>query len=163
MVRQTDGVCGMNSDIAKDLKIGKQSKVWSFCVIEDDVVIGNNTVIGAQCYIGAGTRIGDNVRIQTGVFLPRGTIVEDNVFIGPHVVATDDKYPVAGNRNYVPEPPIFANHCSIGAGAVILPGIIIGAYAMVGAGAVVSHDVKKGMLVTGIPAREMYQINNAVQ
>lgn len=166
MVRQTYGVGGMIhklSEVSKDIVLGVETNIWAFTVIEDDVIIGDNCVVGSHCYIGSGTRIGNNVRIQTGAFIPRGTIIENDVFVGPHVVMTDDKYPISVNKNYQADPPVLGNYCSIGAGAVILPGVIIGAYAMVGAGAVVTHDVKKGMLVLGMPARKTHPVNNIVQ
>ena len=102
-----------------------------------------------QCWIG------ENCRIASGVFLPPNSIIEDGVFIGPNTTFTDDKFPKAGNANYLAQPPVVRAGASIGAGAVILPGITIGEGALVGAGAVVSHDVPAASVVQGVPAREV--------
>lgn len=140
-------------DIGPGVLLGIGTRVWAFTVIERDVSIGMECVIGTHCFIGAGSKIGNNVRIQTGVFIPRGSIIEDDVFIGPRVTFTDDRYPRAGNSNYLAEPPVVRSKASIGAGAVILPGVTIGARAMVAAGAVVTSDVEEAMLAIGCPAR----------
>jgi len=132
--------------------IEETSKVWNFTTICEGVIIGRNSVIGSNCYIGKNCVIGHNVHIQHGVFLPNNTIVEDNVFIGPNATFTDDRYPRSGNTSYEAKPPILRNGCSIGAGVVVLPGIEIGACAMVGAGAVVTKNVTPGETVFGLPA-----------
>ena len=142
-----------HSEIHPDAKIGTGTTVWSFTVIERDVEIGNGVVIGSHCFIGAGAKIGEFSRVQTGVFIPRNTVIEDHVFIGPHVVMTDDKHPICGTGSYDAKPPVVRAWASIGAGAVILPGITIGSGAMVGAGAVVTRDVPASDLVVGLPAR----------
>ena len=141
------------ANVSQDARLGCNVKVWSGAVIGQFAEIGDDCVIGSNAYIGWGTRMGRGCRLQHGVFLPNNSILEENVFIGPNATLTDDKYPRAGNIHYKPEPPVLKYHCSIGAGATILPGITIGKYAMVGAGAVVTRDVPEGALVIGIPAR----------
>lgn len=141
------------TDVSKSALIHRTATVWNFSVIGPDVQIGADSVIGSHCYIGRGTRIGRGVHIQTGVFLPNNSVVEDEAFIGPNVTATDDKYPRAGNADYVAQPPRILKGASIGAGAVILPGVTVGANAMVAAGAIVTHDVQHGHVVRGEPAR----------
>lgn len=141
------------SEVPDDLEIGVGATVWSFSVIEKGVRIGNGVVVGAHCFIGAGTVVGDWSRIQDGAFIPRNTIIEDHVFVGPHVVMTDDKHPMVGNAQYKAQPPRIRSYASIGAGAVILPGVIIGIGCMIGAGAVVTRDVGASELVVGMPAR----------
>jgi acetyltransferase-like isoleucine patch superfamily enzyme len=135
-------------------QVHPSAKVWHFAVVLADAEIGEGTVIGSRAEIGRGCWIGINCRIGSGVFLPPNSIIEDGVFIGPNTTFTDDKYPKAGNAGYRAQPPIVRAGASIGAGAVILPGITIGAGALVGAGAVVSHDVSSGVVVKGVPARE---------
>lgn len=139
--------------IGKGFIWGDNSAVWHFANVEDDVAMGSGSVIGSHCYVGRGTRIGDGVRIQSFVSICRGTIIEDEVFISPHVLITDDKHPKAGNPSYDAQSPILLKGCSIGAGAIILPGIVIGAGAVVAAGAVVTHDVPPKVTVLGVPAR----------
>ena len=141
------------ADVHPGAKIHKSAKVWGFTTIGHDVHIGAESVIGSHCYIGSGTTIGRGVHIQTGVFLPNNSTIEDFAFIGPNVTFTDDRYPRSGNKAYFAEPPIVRMCASIGAGAVILPGVEIGASAMIGAGAVVTKNVMLGDTAVGIPAR----------
>lgn len=140
--------------IDPSVKLGSNTKVWHFAVILADVEIGSNCSIGSHAEIGRGSRIGSNTRISYGVFLPSRSLISHDVFIGPGVIFTDDKYPLAGNANYNAEPPTIGHGASIGAGAVILPGIHIGPQALIGAGAIVTHDVPPGTHVRGEPARE---------
>lgn len=128
-------------------------KVWHFAVILRGAEIGKNSSIGSHCEIGRGTKIGEATRISKGVFLPSNSVIGNNVFIGPNVTFTDDKYPRAGNTSYDARPPIVEDGASIGAGAVILPGVRIGANSLVGAGAIVTKDVPRGEHVRGTPAR----------
>lgn len=143
------------TDIHEMARIADSAKVWAFTVIEHDVMIDEDSVIGTHCFIGAGTKIGKGVRIQTGVFIPRNSVIEDYVFIGPNVTFTDDKWPRSGNKAYFAQPPIVRMSASIGAGSVILPGIEIGAGCMIGAGAVVTKDVTLGDMAYGVPARSI--------
>ena len=135
-------------------RIGGGTKVWHFAVILQDVVIGSDCSIGSHAEIGLGCIIGDGTRIGKGVFLPPDSRVGCNVFIGPGCIFTDDKYPKAGNRYYTAEPPVIENDASIGAGAVILPGVHIGHHAMIAAGAIVTRDVPAHGHVRCEPARE---------
>lgn len=91
-------------------------------------------------------------RISAHVFLPANSVVEEHVFIGPGCVFTDDRLPRAYNKGYLAQPPVLKRGCSVGAGAVILPSVVIGENAMVGAGAVVSRDVPPNTVVRGEPA-----------
>ena len=116
-------------------------------VLEAGVNIGGMTEIGCACLISEGSRIG------YGCFLPASTYVGRRVFIGPRAVFCDDKHPVAGAA-YTPHPPRIGDDASIGAGAVILPGVRIGRGAVIGAGAVVTHDVPDGAVVYGVAARQ---------
>jgi UDP-2-acetamido-3-amino-2,3-dideoxy-glucuronate N-acetyltransferase len=139
--------------VSPEATIGINVKVWSGAVICQFAMIGDNSVIGSNCYIGWGTHIGEGFRMNHGAFLPNNSRVGRNVFLGPNVTFTDDYYPRAGNIHYTAEPPILEDGCSIGAGAVILPGIKIGKKAMVGAGCVVLEDVPAYAVVVGNPSR----------
>jgi acetyltransferase-like isoleucine patch superfamily enzyme len=127
-------------------------EVWQFTTICEGTVIGDGVVIGANCWIGRDCTIGARSRLQSFVFLPNGTILGEDVFIGPHVAFTDDRYPRAGVA-YDAQPPIIRRGASIGAGAVILPGVEIGENCMIGAGAVVTSNVDAGDVAYGMPAR----------
>ena len=139
--------------VSPDAKIGVNSVVWSFTTICAFVQIGNNCVIGTNCFVGMGSVIGNESRLQTGVFLPSRTVLEERVFLGPGVMCTDDRYPRVGNPSYVPEPPYFERDCSLGAGVVVLPGVRIGHHSLIGAGAVIIHDVAPYSVVVGNPSR----------
>ena len=134
--------------------IGARSTVWWYAQVGYGCRIAEEVVIGSNCYIGRESTIGARTRIQHGCFLPNRTEIGARVFIGPNVTMTDDKLPRVGNKDYKAQPPIIEDDASIGAGAVILPGVRIGAGAMVGAGAVVTRDVPPGVTYVGMPARE---------
>jgi len=140
--------------IDESVQIGKLTKIWHFTVILADVVIGECTNIGSHVEIGHGCKIGNRVRISHGVFLPPNSVVEDDVFLAPGVLASDDRYPRANNPDYHAQPPYFERGCSVGIGSVILPGVRIGAGALVGAGSIVTKDVPPKGHVRGEPARE---------
>jgi acetyltransferase-like isoleucine patch superfamily enzyme len=132
---------------------GHNCMIWQFATVCDRAWLGDNVVIGSNAWVGKRAVIGTGTRIQHGAFIPNDTVIGAHVFIGPNVTLTDDKYPKAGNHAYRPEPPILRDGCSIGAGAVILPGVVIGEGAMIGAGAVVTQDVTAYSTVIGCPAR----------
>lgn len=133
--------------------VGKNTVIWHFARVLAKVVIGSDCSIGSAAEIGSGTVIGNETRISANVFLPSNSVVGDGVFLGPAVVATDDKYPRAGNDSYYAQPPIFEDGCSVGARSVILPGVRIGARAMVGAGSIVTKDVPPRGHVRSEPAQ----------
>lgn len=121
--------------------IGKGTKIWQFCVVLPNAVIGENCNICSHCFIENDVRIGNNVTIKCGVQVWDGILIEDEVFIGANVSFTNDKYP--RSKQYPKEflKTIIKKGASIGAGAVILPGVTIGEGALIGAGAIVSKDV----------------------
>lgn len=135
------------------VQFGERCIVWSFTTICEGTVIGDDVVIGSNCFIGKNVTIGNGCRIQHGAFLPNGTVLKHKVFIGPGVMMTDDKHPRVNNPDYEARPPVIRAGASIGAGAVILPGVEIGDRAMVGAGAVVTRDVPADDTAMGTPAR----------
>ena len=141
--------------VALTAKIGDFIKIWAFAHVMQGVEIGEYCSIGGCAEIGKDSHIGNHTRIGYGVFIPYDSQIGNYVFIGPRVVFTDDRYPKVENESYKPEPPIVEDYASIGAGAVILPGIRIGSHAMIGAGAVVTHDVEPFAVVVGNPARHI--------
>lgn len=142
---------GIIADVHPSVVIGENTAIWSFAVLLADTIIGSNCAVGSSCYIGKRCKIGNNVRIQDKAHITDETIIEDDVFIGPCVVTMNDRHPRSG-KSYTMEPPYFERGCSIGAGAVILPGVRIGENSMVGAGAVVTKSIPPNVVVTGIPA-----------
>ncbi len=136
-------------------RIGARTRVWQFCVVIDGAVIGADCNLNAHTLVEGGAVIGDRVTLKCGVYVWDGVILEDDVFVGPNAVFTNDKSPRSQVR-----PAEFAKTrvgagTSIGGGAVILPGLTIGDGAMIGAGAVVTRDVPAGETWAGNPARRM--------
>lgn len=134
---------------------GAGTIIWHYAIVLADVTIGRECNIGGHAEIGRGTTIGDRTRISSGVFLPSNSKIGNDVFIGPNVTCTDDRFPrtLKPGEHYVAEPPTIEDHASIGAGAVLLPGIRIGKGARVAAGAIVTKDVPDGLAVRGLPAK----------
>ena len=142
-----DAVISDLATIGTDVKLGYGTKVWQGATICDGASFGDNCVIGSCAWIGKDVRMGNDCHVQHGAFIPNNTVIGNRVFVGPNVTLTDDRYPVAGNKDYLAEPPVIEDDVSIGAGAVILPGIRIMKGAMIGAGAIVTMDVPPGTVV----------------
>lgn len=134
-------------------RIGVRSRVWQFVVILPGAVIGADCNICSHCFIENDVIVGDRVTIKCGVQLWDGTVIEDDVFVGPNVTFSNDRFPRSRNRTARFERTIVDKGASIGAGAVLLPGIRVGKHAMIGAGAVVLSDVEENAVVVGNPAR----------
>ena len=113
--------------------------------------IGNKTIIHSHVWVGNGVKIGKNCKIQAFSFIPTGVTIGDDVFIGPHVCFTNDKNPPSGKWSET----FVEDGVSIGAGAVILSGLTIHKNARIGAGSVVTKDVKAGAIVVGNPAKRI--------
>jgi UDP-2-acetamido-3-amino-2,3-dideoxy-glucuronate N-acetyltransferase len=141
------------ADIAPSATFGRDCVVWSFAVICPGVTTGDRCVIGSKVYIGRETILGHNVHVQDACHLADRMLIGDNVFFGPCVVTANDRYPRVNHPTYAVESPVFEHDTSIGAGAVILPGVRIGHHAIVGAGAVVTRHVPAYAVVVGNPAR----------
>ena len=123
--------------------------------IYESVVLGDGVKVGAHAEIGKNVCIGHHCSIGAGSFIPENVIIKNNVFIGPHVVFTNDKYaPSKGAWRHLP-PTVVEDYVSIGANCTILPNLTLGAHAKIGAGSVVTKDVKSNTVVVGNPAREL--------
>ena len=133
--------------------IGEGTRVWQFCVVLSGAKIGSQCNICAQVLIENDVVIGNNVTIKSGVQIWDGIEIEDDVFIGPNVTFANDLFP---RSKIYPEKflkTIIKSGASIGANATILPGLIVGAKSMVGAGSVVTKNVPAGAVVVGNPAK----------
>lgn len=157
-----DGVFVHPTALVETERVGSGTRIWAFAHVMKDVSIGANCNIGDQSFIESGAVVGNNVTVKNGNMIWDGITLEDGVFVGPHVFFANDRYPRSprlpqadrryANREWLLPTRVRAG-ASLGAGAVILPGVTIGEFAMVGAGAVVSQDVPAYALVFGNPAR----------
>jgi UDP-2-acetamido-3-amino-2,3-dideoxy-glucuronate N-acetyltransferase len=134
-------------------RLGVGVRIWHWVHVRAGAVIGDGTSIGQGCYIGE-VAIGRGCRIQNHVSLFDGVTLEDDVFLGPSCVFTNVAHPRAQvSRKHAFSPTVVGRGATVGANATIVCGVSIGAYAMVGAGAVVTRDVPPHALVLGAPAR----------
>lgn len=145
------------SDVSSDT-IGARTRIWQFVVVLPGAVIGEDCNICAHCLIESDAIIGNRVTVKSGVQIYDGSIIHDDVFIGPNVTLTNDKYPRSRGYKEKLKCVEILPGASIGANATILPGIVIGRNAMVGAGSVVTSNVPENSLVLGNPARVIRKI-----
>jgi len=142
--------------IGKGVKIGSNVRIWHFVYIGDGTVIGDDTVIGSLAHIDRNVKIGKKCLIAGMAYLPPLTEVEDNVFIGPGAILTNDKFPKAGGNWQKRLVGVkVQSHATICAGAMIRAGVVIGNNSVVGMGAVVTRDVLPNTVVYGNPAKPM--------
>ncbi|MDP6626624.1 MAG: acyltransferase [Methanopyri archaeon] len=139
--------------VAEGASIGPGTRVWHFAQVREGAVIGRECVLSKGVYIDKDVRVGDRVKVQNGVSVYQGVTLEDEVFVGPHAVFTNDRYPRSISPVWEVTPTLVRLGASIGANVTIVCGITIGRFAMVGAGSVVTHDVPDHALVVGNPAR----------
>lgn len=136
--------------------IGAGTKIWHFCHIMSGSQIGENCNLGQNVFVMSGVSIGNGVKVQNNVSLYDGVICEDDVFIGPSAVFTNVTNPRSGvNRKNEFRKTTVGKGASIGANATIVCGNEIGTYAFIGAGAVITKEVKPYALMVGNPARQI--------
>ena len=136
-------------------KIGDHTRIWPFAHVMKDSKIGGRCNIGEHVFVESGALIGNGVTVKNGISIWDCVTIEDDVFLGPHMVFTNDMRPRAFIKRSREKflPTVVKKGATIGAGATILCGVTIGEYAMVAAGAVVTKDVPPRGLVMGNPAR----------
>ncbi|HTH00790.1 MAG TPA: WxcM-like domain-containing protein [Vicinamibacterales bacterium] len=139
--------------LCESTAVGENTRIWAFAHVLPGATIGKDCNICDHVFIENDVVVGDRVTIKCGVQLWDGLRVADDVFIGPNVTFSNDKYPKSKQYQVKVEETYVGRGASIGGGASILPGLRIGARAMVGAGAVVTHDVPARAVVSGNPAR----------
>jgi acetyltransferase-like isoleucine patch superfamily enzyme len=146
--------------VAPDVKLGKDVKLATFINLYG-CQIGDETKVGAFVEIQKGAKVGRRCKISSHTFICEGVTIEDHVFIGHGVTFTNDSYPrattpageIQTEKDWKVEPTLVKTGASIGSGATILPNLVIGDHAVVGAGSVVTHDVPPHAIVAGNPAR----------
>jgi UDP-2-acetamido-3-amino-2,3-dideoxy-glucuronate N-acetyltransferase len=136
--------------------IGEGTKIWHFSHIQAGATIGRNCSFGQNCNVANDVVIGSNVKVQNNVSIYTGTIVEDDVFLGPSCVLTNITNPRSQViRRSLYERTLLRRGCSIGANATIVCGVTVGRYALVAAGAVITRDVPDYALMVGVPGRQV--------
>lgn len=157
---ETDYYIHPTSILDQNCKIGKGTSIWHFCHISEGAQIGENCTLGQNVFIGKNVKIGNGVKIQNNVSVFDGVEIKDDVFIGPSVVFTNVLTPRAFiNRKSEFTKTSIEKGASIGANATIVCGISIGAYALIGAGSVLTKSVDDFELWYGNPAHKNGMVN----
>lgn len=143
----------MGTIIYGDVIIGDDVQTGHHVLIREKTEIGNHVIIGTQTVIDGQVKIGNFVSIQSQCYIPTHTTIGSHVFIGPGAVLTNDQYPLKMREQYKPKGPVIEDNVTIGARAVICPGVRIGTGSFIAAGAVVTKDVPPKCMATGVPAR----------
>lgn len=150
-----------SANVEPSAVIGDESKIWHLAYVRNGAILGQECIIGRGVFVDVNVRLGSRVKVQNYVSIYEGVIIEDGVFIGPHVVFTNDKLPRAVNpdgtlktaSDWTIVSTLVREGASLGANTTVVCGVTIGRWAMVGSGSVVTKDVPDQGLVVGNPAR----------
>ena len=158
-----------SADVSAEATIGDGSSVWHLAQVREQAVLGEDCIIGRGAYVGTGVRMGRNCKVQNYALVYEPAVLEDGVFVGPAAVFTNDHYP----RSISPDGTLKRGEdweavgvtcrqgSSIGARAVCVAPVTIGAWALVAAGSVVVADVPDHALVAGVPAKRVRWVGRA--
>ena len=149
--------------VSPEAAIGDGTKIWNEAQVRERARVGRECILGKGAYVGEGVVLGDRCKLENRASVFEGATLEDGVFVGPHAAFLNDKRPRAvtpdgrlkGAADWQVSPTHAKEGAAIGGGALILPGVTVGRWAMVGAGAVVTKDVPDFALVLGNPARQV--------
>ena len=149
------------ADVSPRAQIADGAQIWHQAQVREGASIGRNCIVGKGVYVDFDVQIGDNCKLQNGAFLYHGATLEDGVFVGPGAILTNDRQPRAINPDgslkaaddWQVGPILIGYGASIGAGCIVLPGVVVGRFAMIAAGAIVTRDVPPHGLAIGAPAR----------
>jgi UDP-2-acetamido-3-amino-2,3-dideoxy-glucuronate N-acetyltransferase len=150
------------AEVSPQASIGEGTRIWHQAQVREEACIGSECILGKGVYVDKGVHIGNKCKIQNSVSIYHGVTILSGVFVGPGVIFTNDRFPRAitpdgelkGDDDWKVTETLVKEGASIGASSVILPGVTIGRFAMVGAGAVVTRDVPDHAIVFGNPARQ---------
>ncbi|MCE0487868.1 acyltransferase [Ornithinimicrobium sediminis] len=158
-----------SADVAEDAQVGDGSSVWHLAQVREGAVLGEGCVIGRGAYVGTGVHLGDHCKVQNYALVYEPARLADGVFVGPAAVLTNDTFPRAINPDgslksaddWEAVGVTIGHGASVGARAVCVAPVRIGAWATVAAGAVVTRDVPDHALVVGVPARQVGWVGQA--
>ncbi len=161
MGRQSDVRIHPTAEVSPEADIGEGTSIWHQAQVREGARLGCDCIVGKGAYVDFDVQIGDNVKIQNYVSVYHGVEIEDGVFVGPHVCFTNDNLPRAvnpdgslkGADDWDLGRVLVKRGAALGANSTILPKVVIGEWALVGAGAVVTKDVPAHGMVAGNPAR----------
>lgn len=139
--------------------IGEKTRIWAFAHVLKNVKIGEDCNLCDYVFVESGVKIGNRVTIKNGISLWEGLTIEDDVFLGPNAVFTNDMFPRSKRHSGQFLDTLIKQGASVGANATILCGITLGKYCLVGAGSVVTKSVPDFALVTGNPAKVRYWVS----
>lgn len=157
------------ADISDGVSISDTAQIWHYAQVREGAEIGENCVIGRGAYIGTGVSVGSGCKIQNYALIYEPAKLEEGVFIGPAAILTNDEFPRATNpdgslkksQDWIPVGVHVRRGASVGANVTVVAPVVIGAWALVGSGSVVTRDVPDFALVVGNPAKRIRWVGRA--
>ena len=141
-------------------EIGEGTKIWHFSHVMAGAKIGKNCILGQNVNVAAGVMLGDNAKVQNNVSIYTGITVEDDVFLAPGVILANDIHPGCPDAVECMEGPRIKRGAQIGINVSVLPRVIIGEHAVIGAGSVVTKDIPPGVVAYGNPAQAVCRVGD---